>query len=345
MRWIRSMSCGRGVTSWSKSCPSDSYGSFSRRVWPASAVAGARHFSRGLPGWRNRCWNHGRSREPGDAQAVRHGLYWLTANLSAQRPLALVVDDVHWADIPSLKWLGYLARRLEGMPVVVLVAARRARAIGRGSWRHSWRAPTTASSHPGAQPGGCRPARRGADRVSARQHLRGGLSRCEWRQPVPAPGAAARGSPGGHPHIGPRGPAVAALAPETVARAVLVRLAALPPAAASSRRRWRCWVRTCRSMPRPSWLASLWSRRPRRRMPWPRPTCSAGTEAELIHPLVRTAVEEEMPPSRRRAAHARAARILGALAGTLSAVRCICSWLIPARAATSWPPCVTRPPG
>jgi tetratricopeptide (TPR) repeat protein/DNA-binding CsgD family transcriptional regulator len=56
--------------------------------------------------------------------AVLHGLYWLTANLAAQRPLLLLVDDLHWADEPSLRWLGYLVRRLEGLPVLVAVASR-----------------------------------------------------------------------------------------------------------------------------------------------------------------------------------------------------------------------------
>jgi DNA-binding CsgD family transcriptional regulator len=56
--------------------------------------------------------------------AVLHGLYWLTANLSAERPLVLTVDDAHWADEPSLRWLVYLARRLEGLRISLLVAFR-----------------------------------------------------------------------------------------------------------------------------------------------------------------------------------------------------------------------------
>jgi DNA-binding CsgD family transcriptional regulator len=64
-------------------------------------------------------------RSTGDTSfAVLHGLYWLTANLSAARPLLLAVDDVHWADEPSLRWLTYLVRRLEGLPVVLLAAFR-----------------------------------------------------------------------------------------------------------------------------------------------------------------------------------------------------------------------------
>ncbi len=36
----------------------------------------------------------------------------------------LVVDDLHWADEPSLRWLGYLARRLEGLPLLIVTATR-----------------------------------------------------------------------------------------------------------------------------------------------------------------------------------------------------------------------------
>ena len=56
--------------------------------------------------------------------AMLHGLYWLAANFSLRRPTLLVVDDLHWADEPSLRWLGYLARRLEGLPLIVVAATR-----------------------------------------------------------------------------------------------------------------------------------------------------------------------------------------------------------------------------
>jgi DNA-binding CsgD family transcriptional regulator len=56
--------------------------------------------------------------------AVLHGLYWLAVNLSAARPLLLAIDDAHWADESSLRWLTYLARRLDGLNVVLLVALR-----------------------------------------------------------------------------------------------------------------------------------------------------------------------------------------------------------------------------
>ncbi len=56
--------------------------------------------------------------------AVHHGLFWLTVNLASERPLVLLVDDAQWADGPSLRWLAYLARRLEGLPVVLALALR-----------------------------------------------------------------------------------------------------------------------------------------------------------------------------------------------------------------------------
>jgi DNA-binding CsgD family transcriptional regulator len=60
----------------------------------------------------------------GSLFAVLHGLYWLVANLAASRPLLIVVDDAHWADEPSLRWLAYLAPRLEGLAAGLLVALR-----------------------------------------------------------------------------------------------------------------------------------------------------------------------------------------------------------------------------
>ncbi len=53
-----------------------------------------------------------------------HGLYWLTANLAGQGPLLLAVDDLHWSDRPSLRFVAHLARRLEGLPVLLMATTR-----------------------------------------------------------------------------------------------------------------------------------------------------------------------------------------------------------------------------
>ena len=56
--------------------------------------------------------------------ATLHGLYWLAVNLAERKPLALVVDDLHWGDGPSLRWLTYLLRRIDSLAVLVLVSVR-----------------------------------------------------------------------------------------------------------------------------------------------------------------------------------------------------------------------------
>jgi DNA-binding CsgD family transcriptional regulator len=59
-----------------------------------------------------------------ESSAVLHGLYWLTANLASDQPALLVIDDLHWSDAASASWLVYLARRIEGLSVSLLLGAR-----------------------------------------------------------------------------------------------------------------------------------------------------------------------------------------------------------------------------
>ncbi len=61
----------------------------------------------------------------GDAMhAAARGLVWLASNLGDRGPAVLAVDDVHWADAPSLRWLALLARSLSELPVGVVCAVR-----------------------------------------------------------------------------------------------------------------------------------------------------------------------------------------------------------------------------
>jgi DNA-binding CsgD family transcriptional regulator/tetratricopeptide (TPR) repeat protein len=61
---------------------------------------------------------------PGVDEAILDGLYWLVADLAARRPLVITVDDAHWLDAPTLRWLAYLANRVEGSSLALIVAMR-----------------------------------------------------------------------------------------------------------------------------------------------------------------------------------------------------------------------------
>src|SRR4051795_954776 len=56
--------------------------------------------------------------------ASLHGLYWLTFNLAKRRPLLIALDDAHWADVASLRFVHFLAARLEGLAGVIALALR-----------------------------------------------------------------------------------------------------------------------------------------------------------------------------------------------------------------------------
>ncbi|MDQ1701362.1 MAG: hypothetical protein QOF57_614, partial [Frankiaceae bacterium] len=56
--------------------------------------------------------------------ATLHGLYWLIVNVAARGPVAVVVDDLHWCDAGSLRFLAYVARRLDGLSAAVVTAFR-----------------------------------------------------------------------------------------------------------------------------------------------------------------------------------------------------------------------------
>jgi DNA-binding SARP family transcriptional activator/DNA-binding CsgD family transcriptional regulator len=62
---------------------------------------------------------------PTDASfAALHALFWLAVNLTADAPLLLAIDDLHWVDRPSLRFVAYLTRRLEGLPIAIATTLR-----------------------------------------------------------------------------------------------------------------------------------------------------------------------------------------------------------------------------
>lgn len=49
--------------------------------------------------------------------------------MAEYQPVLVVVDDAHWADGASLRWLAYLAARLDGLRAAALVALRPAEPV------------------------------------------------------------------------------------------------------------------------------------------------------------------------------------------------------------------------
>jgi len=58
------------------------------------------------------------------AAAVLYGLYWLLAGVAERRPVLLLVDDAHWLDPASARFVVYLARRVTSLPVLLVVGLR-----------------------------------------------------------------------------------------------------------------------------------------------------------------------------------------------------------------------------
>jgi DNA-binding CsgD family transcriptional regulator len=73
--------------------------------------------------WEHLRWDDGRP-DGGVRHTVLHGLLMLLTAMSLERPVLVVVDDLQWADQPSLRWLGYLAKRLGGVRATVVVTVR-----------------------------------------------------------------------------------------------------------------------------------------------------------------------------------------------------------------------------
>jgi class 3 adenylate cyclase len=62
--------------------------------------------------------------ERDSSPAALHGLFWLTANLTVRQVILVAIDDLHWCDPSSLRWLAYLLPRLEGLPLLIVVGLR-----------------------------------------------------------------------------------------------------------------------------------------------------------------------------------------------------------------------------
>ena len=85
-----------------------------RRAWEGAASLAAPVFDSEGPGTEDR----------DVAASVMHGLYWLVAGFAERTPIVLLVDDAQWLDAASARFLIYLARRIDSLPVLLVIAMR-----------------------------------------------------------------------------------------------------------------------------------------------------------------------------------------------------------------------------
>ena len=239
-----------------------------------------------------------------------HGLYWLAANLAGRAAAAPLVDDLHWGDEPSLRWLHYVAGRLDGLRVLIVVATRPSdRPLVAASARRQRR--------PGASPGGAREAAVTglvADRLGGEAH--------------PAFVAACRNATLGNPFLivelltalaadgtAPTLDAASGLRdvkPRSIARSMLARLARLGPSATALA---QCVAVLEECSPAeagaladldPGLAAVAADQLAREGILRP------GRPLGFVHPIVAATIVDEIPGAELAVYHARAARLLAA---------------------------------
>jgi DNA-binding NarL/FixJ family response regulator len=245
--------------------------------------------------------------------AALHGLYWLTANVAADGPLLLSVDDLHWCDRPSLRFLAYLVRRLEDMPTLI-GATLRSTDPGTdpaliAEIEHD---PATYAVRPGPLSGAAVTelvrARLGAEAderfCAACARVTGG-NPLLLRQLLSSLEADGVKPDAAHVDV------VADIGPRAVSRTVLLRLARLPDEAVSVARAVAVLGESA-DLPAVAELAEL----PEQQVADASGVLARaeilgpGSPLGFVHPLVREAVYQELSAGQRELMHARAATVL-----------------------------------
>lgn len=242
-----------------------------------------------------------------------HGLYWVSAGLAARQPIVLAIDDGHWADDASLQWLLFMARRGVDLPLTIVLSARPA-ASG------EWPEPLTilAAEAPASA---LRPqplSERASQTLIARlladepdERFVAACHRVTGGNPFLLTELIASARAGGLSPTSGSAAQILSLAPETVARSVLVRLGRLSRAAGAFAR----GVAVLGFEAEFRHAGVLADLDPADAAVAADALTAAGLLSEgrplrLIHPLVRTSVYSAIPEGERAHLHRRAARML-----------------------------------
>jgi DNA-binding CsgD family transcriptional regulator len=242
-----------------------------------------------------------------------HGLYWMTVNLSADAPLLLFVDDLHWCDRPSLRFLAYLSHRLEGAPIGVVAGLR---STDRGVDPALVADIAGATSTIAISPAPLSIEAVGAVVEARLDHAADDRFRSDCQR-------ATGGNPlllhqllsalaieGANPTAREAG-VISQVGPRAVSRTVLMRLSRLPPEATEV-------ARAMAILGDGADLEAIASLSGHERAGVARITGSLaraeifrpGAPLGFVHPLVRDAIYEDVPPGERQLQHARAAKLM-----------------------------------
>jgi DNA-binding CsgD family transcriptional regulator len=261
--------------------------------------------------------------EPDEGQSARadvgfealHSLYWLVVNLADSAPLLVSVDDCQWVDRDSLRFLAYLAQRIEGLRVAMLLAGRRpdSAAVDGGSlWAQVASRPEAGVLHlqPLSQSASVALARErlgaeAADEFCRACHRATGGNPLFLRELLGALDAA-----GVAPSAGAASE-VQMVGPAAVSRFVLHRLAALGPAASELARAVAVLGDDCEVelAARVSGLTDEAARTAADDLVRADIFVGVG-RLGFVHPIVRAALYEDLAPGERQAQHAAAAEAL-----------------------------------
>ena len=251
-----------------------------------------------------------RANPPGDPFAPVHGLYWLLANVADERPVLLSVDDAQWADPQTLRFLEYLARRLDDLAVLVVVAVR--------------------SGEP-REPAELTPLRLAAEPIRPRplsgDAVRDMIATGLGKEPSPAFVAACSHATAGNPFlvaevvrglradgvdpVDAAAPALTEFGPDHVARYVLARLGRFGPDAVALARA----IAVLGGSPQlrhAATLANLVDDDARELCDRLRDAeiLAPGLPIDFVHPLVRQAIYHDLADGERSELHRRSAEIL-----------------------------------